>query len=130
MKQELLLICGSRTLTESYYPAVSHRLDQVLTELRQSNPEGFQLTVMTGDGKGADQLANAWAQNNLCTLWRVPALWAEHGRSAGFKRNARMAERDVTRAIGFFHRTRTPGTLDMLQRMKEKGVKTTFVMFE
>ena len=124
MKKKMkLLVCGSRTISDKR--AVYFCLDRAI-----ANFQFDHLTVITGAARGADALAHAWASDRGHTNWSVPANWDKDGKMAGFIRNQRMLDLAPDLTFGFFHRTETPGTLDMLQRSKNAGINTRFVILK
>lgn len=48
--------------------------------------------VVSGTARGVDRLGEAWANANQIPIKRFPANWDGHGKSAGYVRNAQMAE--------------------------------------
>lgn len=78
-----VIIAGSRTITD---PAV---LDEGLKQLAQA---GWHITeVVSGGAHGADILGEQWAEEAGMPVRQFLPDWEEHGRSAGFRRNAEMA---------------------------------------
>ena len=54
---------------------------------------GFRIaSVISGCAKGVDTLAIDWAARNGIRVERYPANWDKCGKSAGYRRNERMAE--------------------------------------
>ena len=76
-------------------------------------------TVISGCAKGADTIGMNWAANHGLKVEMFPAKWEQYGTSAGFIRNAEMAEAgDVLVA---FWNGRSTGTAHMIQTMKRLG---------
>lgn len=48
--------------------------------------------VVSGCARGIDTAGERWAALRDLRIKRFPADWVKYGRSAGFKRNAQMAE--------------------------------------
>lgn len=61
---------------------------KVFAVLSALNPS----VVIHGDCTGADEFAHEWAYAVNCAVKTFPADWANEGRSAGPKRNARMLD--------------------------------------
>ena len=81
--------------------------------------------------EGADELAHDIAFE---LGWRIeahPADWDRYGNAAGPIRNSEMAERDVTRGLGFGQLFkpggRPTGTGDMVVKLNRRGVLVTVV---
>lgn len=76
-------VVGSRTLTDKEW--MWGILDMQLSAL----PKG-QLTIVSGEAKGADLFAKEWALSRGYDYHGLPAQWVIEGkfnRDAGFKRN-------------------------------------------
>lgn len=74
--------------------------------------------IVTGDARGADTLGAQWATAHDIHVKHFPANWDEYGKSAGFIRNAEMADyADV--AICFWD-GKSKGTAHMIKTMKKK----------
>lgn len=48
--------------------------------------------VISGKAKGADAHGELWAKMNNVPVEEFPADWDKYGKSAGYKRNTKMAE--------------------------------------
>ena len=80
-----ILICGSRTIVSQ--PLVYFLIEAALPHLHLSN---CNHTVIHGGARGVDTLAGNWAAQRGYTVEVRPAQWAQHGKSAGYVRNAEM----------------------------------------
>ena len=47
--------------------------------------------ILSGTARGADKLGERWAAENSVRLEYYPANWDRYGKSAGYRRNAKMA---------------------------------------
>ena len=81
-----LIIAGSRELNLSA-PELA-KVSRWLDHMTQNKPS---LEVVSGCARGADKLGEAWAQDRGHQVVHFPAYWKAEGRSAGYKRNVRMA---------------------------------------
>ena len=77
------LVAGSRTFSD--YSLLSRKLDKILSN--QSD-----VTIVSGGAQGADALAERYAKERGYDLQVFHANWNKFGKSAGFKRNAKMWE--------------------------------------
>lgn len=77
------LVVGSRSFDD--YDLLSKELDQ----LRNNDPD---FCIVSGGARGADSLAERYANEHDLDLKVFPANWDKHGRSAGYIRNAEMHE--------------------------------------
>ena len=57
--------------------------------------------LIHGGARGADMLADTWARMHGVHCARVDALWDHYGKSAGFKRNAVMAQLSPDLCVAF-----------------------------
>lgn len=83
---------------------------------------GFTITsVLSGTARGVDKLGEYWAHHHNIAVQRFPANWGELGKSAGYTRNALMADNaDKLILIWDGH---SPGSKHMLDIARKKGLK-------
>lgn len=97
--------------------------DYVLSteEIQQSvDLSGFDISeVVSGGAKGVDRTGELWASKNRIPVNRFPADWDRHGKSAGPKRNAEMAQ--YADALIAFWDGKSRGTLNMIDTMRKAG---------
>ncbi len=77
----IVLVCGGRDYSNGDY--LFEKLDEVYAEFGTA-------CIVHGDAKGADSLADMWANKRGVDVIRCPADWSAHGRAAGPTRNASM----------------------------------------
>lgn len=77
-------------------------------------------TVISGTAKGADRLGEAWAAEHDVPCERYPADWDRHGKSAGYRRNERMAE--CADALIALWDGQSRGTKHMIDIAKRNGL--------
>jgi len=91
----------------------------------------FDITeVVSGHATGVDQLGERWALNNDIPVKMFKADWNQYGKSAGVRRNAKMAAYLKTHSgalISIYDGIST-GTLDMLDRAQAYGITTFLVV--
>jgi YspA, cpYpsA-related SLOG family len=108
-----VLVTGSRDFTDwaTIYGA--------LQEL--SRP----LIVIHGDARGADRIADFWATSSSgVSAVRVPADWANDGKSGGHIRNSRMLELGPDLVLAFFqHGSPNKGTSGMVALSEKAGIE-------
>lgn len=124
-----LLVCGPRNLDSNAMPALTTALREALLEACPFAP-GF--VMAHGAARGADFLwedALAFTYDRRPELWmpvrRMPAKWDKDGRAAGPIRNQRMLESvqpTYWLAAHWSEEPDTPGTADMVRRLREAGV--------
>jgi len=85
-KHHYMLICGGRDYAD--YSAMQTHVAAVAKKVASA---GGELHIVSGGAKGADTLAaNAADKLDIDSIVIHPD-WEKHGKSAGFKRNERMA---------------------------------------
>ncbi len=77
--------------------------------------------VVSGAARGVDQLGEQWARANGIPVHRMPADWRSHGRSAGMRRNAEMAQ--YAEALIAVWDGRSSGTKHMIECAHRKGLR-------
>lgn len=89
-------------------------MDKILSENVTSED-----SIISGDAKGADTLGIIWAQKHKVPVHHFPAKWIQQGKSAGFIRNAVMA--DYADVAIIFWDGKSKGTEHMIKTMKKKN---------
>jgi hypothetical protein len=113
-----VVVAGGREYEN--YPELSQKLDQTISQL--NIPEGMSVNIVSGGARGADTLAEKYAQERGLGLQVFPANWNEKGLSAGTLRNTQMAkEGDVL--VAFPGGT---GTENMIQQMTQDFGKPAY----
>lgn len=115
-----VLVCGGRDFDDwdTLYAELSDLFYNRMRDL--SKP----FVVISGDAKGADWLARAWAKY-MSIEYPVeyrgfPADWKTHGKSAGAIRNQSMIDEGSPDFVLAFPGGR--GTADMVSRAKKTGI--------
>jgi YspA, cpYpsA-related SLOG family len=80
-------------------------------------------TVIHGGASGIDHMAGLWGAMWLREVIEVKANWIAYGRSAGYRRNVRMAEMRPDLVILF---PGGPGTKMMSDIAKRRGIRRIF----
>lgn len=87
MKKDTVLVCGSRFAKVLDIPLVDTTMLSLYEESEFSR-------VVTGDAKGYDSLAKAWANVHGLKYQGYPADWKKYGKAAGPIRNRWMFENE------------------------------------
>lgn len=88
---------------------------------------GFTVTkVISGTAKGIDQAGEKWAAIKGIPVEQMPADWAGEGKSAGYKRNERMAQR--AEALIAVWDGKSKGTGHMIDIARRYGLEV-FVLY-
>lgn len=118
----MLIIAGGRDFTD--YELMKRSLGELCTEHYVLEN---QITIISGDARGADKLGNKLAERNKIPLILYPANWNKHGRSAGYKRNVEMAK-VATHLLAFWD-GKSPGTNHMLNIAKSHNLTIKLVEY-
>lgn len=112
-RSQRIIVCGSRTFSDL------GRAREVLS-FWLTDPD--DTIVVHGDARGADRTAALVAKRLGYELEAYPANWNDEGRSAGYKRNERMAKLPgVTMCIAFWD-GESRGTKHMIDIAKKHEI--------
>jgi hypothetical protein len=104
------IIAGSRSITDMRYIEEAVACSQ------------FEITeIVSGGAKGIDTLAITYAQQHRIPLTIMRANWDQYGKSAGFRRNGKMA--NYADALIAIWDGQSRGTLHMINVAKERKLK-------
>lgn len=78
-------------------------------------------TVISGAARGADKLGENWAAIHKVPVIRYPAEWNLYQKSAGYRRNEKMAEH--AEALIALWDGQSPGTKHMIDIATRKGLR-------
>jgi hypothetical protein len=82
-----VLVCGGRDIADE--GLVFNTLDKVSSSVSLTMGQNISLLIH-GGARGADSIAEKWAQNRGVETRRYPADWGRYGRQAGPIRNREM----------------------------------------
>lgn len=117
-----VIVCGSRDFDDD--ELLSSELARIYDSPERSDG---RLVIVHGAARGADTLAGRWARLVPgATEEPHPADWAEHGKSAGPRRNRKMAELGADLCLAFWDGEST-GTLHMIQTATKAGIPVRIV---
>lgn len=80
-----LLVAGSRTYNN--YAEMCQILDYLL---QNQIAQGNRIVIVAGGAKGADEMAERYADEHGYSKHIIPANWEKYGKSAGYRRNESM----------------------------------------
>lgn len=112
-----IIVAGSRDFRDFDY------LERSLIRLYENDMAASDyseptLVIVSGTAKGADTLGEQFAHRHGLPLQTYPAQWNRYGRSAGYRRNAEMAE--VGDELVAFWNGTSPGTKSMIGLMVQR----------
>lgn len=114
-----LIIAGGRDFNN--YAGLQRSLDHLLRNVIDDTQ------IVCGMAKGADRLGERYAKEHGYTIRYLPADWDADGKSAGFKRNVRMAEN--ADALVAFWDGQSKGTKHMIETARRMGLDVRVEMY-
>lgn len=113
MKELKVIVAGGRDFSDY------QRLSDVLYGYAKQAGDDVAVSIVSGMARGADKSAYAFACVNNVNCYKFPADWNKHGKSAGFIRNAEMAQ--FADALIAFWDGQSRGTKHMIETMQKLG---------
>lgn len=107
-----VIVAGGRDFNN--YAGLAASLDYLLKNIND------EIQIVCGMARGADKLGEQYAKERGYKVIYMPADWDIDGRSAGFKRNIKMAE--YADALVAFWDGKSSGTRHMIETAKFKGL--------
>lgn len=83
-----IVVSGGREYEN--YPELSQKLDRIISQL--NIPSNMGINIVSGGARGADALAEKYAQERGYDTQVYPADWEQQGVQAGMLRNTEMAK--------------------------------------
>lgn len=122
-----LLIAGSRDFEG--YTYLNSCVSKFIKEHMDKN-----ITIVSGNARGADKLGEKFAIDNGIKLRKFPADWVKFGKSAGFIRNNQMLEYiqepNCECAVLAFWDGKSHGTKHMINEARKRNIETHEFMYE
>ena len=112
-----LIIAGGR-LFDDY---------KLLESTVQAGYDWGVVEIVCGEARGADALGRRFGENWLLKVHSFPANWDKYGKSAGYRRNAEMA--DFADGLLAFWDGKSKGTGHMIDLAKKKGIEVVVVQY-
>lgn len=126
-----LIVAGSRGWCCSYHPRNDHATCVECRSFVRSlgtligyavGSDLSQVHLIHGDCKSSpDVVAEVWAKANNVPFTAMPAEWDHYGKSAGARRNTKMAER-ATHLVAVWDGS-SNGTRNMIEQAKKLGLR-------
>jgi hypothetical protein len=119
-----IIITGGRN--RNAYEDIERELSR-LKDLGLASGIGGSILVHGACPTGADHDAVQASVNHEYFVEPHPADWKKYGRSAGPRRNERMAALGADLCLAFPSAAGSPGTWDMIRRAVNHGIKTIII---
>jgi hypothetical protein len=119
--EQVLFIGGSRSFV-SY-----HLLSSTIRLLIEQGILRVPFSIISGGAKGADDLAEKYANYNNIPFTLYEARWDLYGKSAGFKRNNTLVVMSDIQL--FFWDGKSNGTRHAFNLAYKQNPDTTFIVF-
>jgi hypothetical protein len=113
----LIVITGSRTWRES----------KIVTEVLSKYPPDSKL--IHGGAMGADRIAGRVAEKLGMTVEVMEADWERYGKSAGFRRNDEMLDRNPDVVVAFWD-GKSRGTKYTIDEANKRNIQTVVTVGE
>jgi len=114
-----IIIAGSRAFTD--YELLKAVMDNYIKD------KGIP-TIISGGARGADALGERWARRRGFRVKLMLAEWSIYGKSAGYKRNERMAV--YADELVAFWDGKSKGTKNMIELAEEHGLNYLVVQYD
>lgn len=118
-----VLVCGSRHFND--YSKLCYEMDVISTEKDFDNNQS--ITIISGKARGADTLAERYADECGWVFEGYPAEWDKYGKSAGPIRNRQMLIEGKPDLVVAFKAKDSRGTQNMINQAKKAGIPVEVV---
>ena len=108
-----VIIAGGRDFTD--YDVLRQTMDNLLVNIKD------EIVIISGKARGADTLGERYAKERGYKIIEFPADWDKYGKSAGYIRNAVMAQE--ADALVAFWDGKSRGTQNMIKLANEYNLK-------
>lgn len=102
-------------------------LDKTLVEILKQKGKPSEIEIVCGGARGADALGEKFAKKRKCKIKYFPADWDRFGKSAGYRRNAEMADHSDVLVAYWDQKSR--GTMHMIDLAKKKGLEVHVIHY-
>ena len=116
-----VVIAGCRDYNN--YEEAKRFIDYCISDIRKD----YTVIIVSGGTQGADALGERYARENNFKIERYIAEWDKYGKSAGPKRNKKMAE--ISDFVICFWDEKSRGTKSMIEYSKkcDKPIKIKII---
>lgn len=114
-----VIVAGGRYFNN--YELLKESLDRLLQNKLPN------VIIVSGTARGADTLGEKYAVERDLSIVEFPADWDKYGKSAGYRRNAEMA--DYADACVVFWDGKSKGTKHMIDLAEKKGIQLKIIKY-
>jgi hypothetical protein len=114
---ERIIVAGTRYFND--YELLKKTMDMII--------RGERAIIVSGTAKGADKLGEEYALENNLMVHRFFPDWDTYGKSAGYRRNAEMAN-NATMAVIFWD-GESKGSKHMIDNARRQNLDTYVVKY-
>lgn len=118
-----VIIAGSRDFND--YKLLK---ESCVSLFHQWHLKPSDITIVSGTARGADSMGEQLANEFGIKVERYPADWDAYGKTAGYKRNEKMAE--VSDTLIAFWDGRSRGTGHMIDLAKKHKLNVNIVRYD
>ena len=115
-----VIIAGGRHFSD--YQFLKETCDSLLDELDET------IEIVSGTARGADKLGEKYAREKNYQIHRFVAQWDKFGKSAGYRRNAEMA--DFADMLIAFWDGESKGTSHMIDLANAKNLGVVVMKYD
>lgn len=116
-----VIVAGGRDFND--YDLMVKKLAKILANKLQTH----KVIIISGTANGADKLGEKFAHQLGLDIERYPAQWDKYGKSAGYRRNADMA--NVADACVVFWDGESRGSKHMIDIAEKQGLPLRMVAY-
>lgn len=110
-----VIIAGGRDFND--YELLKEYMDSYLEKYIKLK---YRIIIISGTARGADSLGERYAEERGFEIIRKPAQWDLYGKSAGYRRNAEMA--DIADSCVTFWDGKSRGTKHMIDLANKRKI--------
>lgn len=119
-----IIVAGGRDFNDKYHLYVT------LDTLIRSYADDISVEIVTGGARGADSIGKQYACDRHLQHVEFHALWDRYGRSAGYRRNAQMANYvEGSGVLVAFWDSQSKGTAHMIDTAKRKNIPVYIINY-
>lgn len=118
-----IIVAGSRDFND--YQLLERELIKFMKELGLNDNQDIE--IVSGTARGADKLGEQFGRKHGYAIKQFPANWDTYGKSAGYRRNADMA--NYANACIVFWDGKSKGSKHMIDLANKCNLKVKVVRF-